>query len=201
MKDDGRPLASLARTMDATTFLPSSLVRRLSSVRAVLLSLLLLLTSCGYHFTPVGGILPESAKTIAIPVFINGTYEPFIDTEVTRAVVDEFLADGRLQVVSLEAADIVLKGTVTKFEITPTSYTVDNYVQSYNVTIGVNIIIEDAKAGKVLLQDKGLGSIFNAGYAVSVGDITQTKIAKDLAIKNACKDLASTLRSRVLEGF
>jgi outer membrane lipopolysaccharide assembly protein LptE/RlpB len=167
----------------------------------ILLSLLLLLTACGYHFTPVGGIVPENAKTIAIPVFINGTYEPFIDTEVTRAVVDEFLADGRLQVVGLEAADIVLKGTVTRFEITPTSYTADTYVQSYNVSIGVSITIEDAKARKVLLQDTGVGSVFNSGYAVSVGDITQTKIAKDTAVKNACRDLASTLRSRVLEGF
>jgi len=166
----------------------------------ILLSLLLL-SACGYHFTPVGGIVPENAKTIAIPVFINGTYEPFIDTEVTRAVVDEFLADGRLRVVGLEAADIVLKGTVTKFDITPTSYTVDNYVQSYNVSIGVSITIEDAKARKVLLQDTGVGSVFNAGYAVSVGNITLTKIAKDLVVKNACRDLASSLRSRVLEGF
>jgi hypothetical protein len=158
-------------------------------------------SSCGYRFTPVGGIVPESAKTIAIPVFINGTYEPLIDTEVTRAVVNEFLTDGRLRVVGPEAADIVLRGTVTKFEITPTSYTADTYVQSYNVTIGVNITVEDAKEHKVLLKDSGVGSVFNSGYAVFIGDITRTKIAKDAAVKNACKDLASTLRSRVLEGF
>ncbi len=176
-------------------------VRNKSAGLILLLLSALVISSCGYHFTPVGGIVPENAKTIAIPVFINGTYEPFIDTEVTRAVVDEFLADGRLQVVSLEGADIVLKGTVTKFEITPTSYTVDTYVQSYNVSIGVSITIEDAKARKVLLQDTGVGSVFNSGYAVSVGDITKTKIVKETAIKNACKDLASTLRSRVLEGF
>lgn len=161
----------------------------------------LIVSSCGYHFTPVGGIVPENAKTIAIPVFINGTYEPLIDTEVTRAVVNEFLTDGRLRVVGPEAADIVLKGTVTKFEITPTSYTADTYVQSYNISIGVNITVEDAKAHKVLLKDSGVGSVFNSGYAVFIGNITKTKIAKDAAVKNACKDLASTLRSRVLEGF
>lgn len=161
----------------------------------------LIVSSCGYHFTPVGGIVPQDAKTIAIPVFINATYEPLIDTEITKAVVDEFLADGRLQVVDLDAADIVLKGRVTKFEITPTSYTADTYVQSYNVSIGVSITIEDAKARRMLLQDTGVGSVFNSGYAVAVGDITRTKIAKDAAVKSACKDLASTLRSRVLEGF
>lgn len=176
-------------------------MRNTSAGLILLVMICLTPSSCGYHFTPVGGIVPESAKTIAIPVFINGTYEPLIDTQVTRAVVDEFLADGRLQVVDLEAADIVLKGAVTKFEITPTSYTADTFVQSYNISIGVNITIEDAKAHKVLLKDSGVGSVFNSGYAVFIGNITQTKIAKDAAVKNACKDLASTLRSRVLEGF
>ena len=204
MRDERRGTRDEGRGMRIDV---SSVVRanevsgRPSSFMTALISMLLLLTACGYRFTPVGGIVPENAKAIAIPVFINGTYEPFIDTEVTRAVVDEFLADGRLQVVSLEAADIVLKGTVTKFDITPTSYTVDNYVASYNVSIGVNITIVDAKAGKVLLKDSGVGSVFNAGYGVSLGDITQTKIAKDTVVKSACKDLASSLRSRVLEGF
>lgn len=165
------------------------------------MSLLALVPSCGYHFTPVGGVVPQGAKTIAIPVFINDTYEPFVDIEVTKAVVEEFLTDGRLQVVSHEAADLVMRGRVTKFELTPTTYTVDSHVQSYNVAIGVSLSIEDAKTQKVLLQDKGLGSVFISSYAVTIGDITATKIAKDTAVKNACKDVASTIRSRVLEGF
>ena len=87
-----------------------------ASIVLVLLALSMLLSSCGYRFTPVGGIVPEDAKTIAIPAFINGTGEPYVDVEVTKAVVDEFLADGRLKVVDAETADLVLKGTVTKFE-------------------------------------------------------------------------------------
>jgi hypothetical protein len=161
----------------------------------------LLPSSCGYHFTPVGGIVPPSAKTIAIPVFINGTMEPYVDVEVTKAVVEEFLADGRLAVVSVETADLVLKGRVTRFELTPASYTADSHVQSYNVSIGVNLTIEDTRTQKELLKDEGVGSVFISGYAVTIGDITATKIAKDAAIKNACKTLASTVRSKVLEGF
>jgi len=163
--------------------------------------LLVAITSCGYHFKSVGGIVPEGAKTIAIPVFINATYEPYVDIEITKAVVEEFLTDGRLQVVNLDAGDLLMKGRVTKFELTPTTFTADSHVQSYNVTIGVSLIVEDSKTHKILLQDKGLGSVFISSYAVTIGDITATKIAKDVAIKNACKDLASTIRSRVLEGF
>ncbi len=163
--------------------------------------LMLLVSSCGYHTTPVGGIVPETSKTIAIPVFINGTNEPYVDIEITRAVVEEFLADGRLQVVSIDAADVVMHGRVVRFDLVPLSYSVDSYVQQYMVNMSVNVSIEESKSHKVLWQENDLSTVFVSQYPVSLGDITATKIAKDGAIKNASKDIASTLRSRVLEGF
>jgi hypothetical protein len=104
-------------------------------------------------------------------------------------------------VVSLEAADVVMRGRVARFDLTPLSYTVDSYVQQYMVNISVNVSIEEAKSQKILWQEKGLSTVFVSSYPVSIGDITATNIAKDGAIKNASKDIASTLRSRVLEGF
>jgi len=172
---------------------------RPSSLAVVLF--FLLLSSCGYRFTPVGGVVPEDSRTIAILAFVNDTNEPYVDVEVTKAVVDEFLADGRLKVVSSEAADLVLKGSVTKFDMTPSSYTTDNYVQSYTVGICVNVTVEDVKTHKIIWQEKGLGSVFVYSYQVTLGDITSTKIAKEAALKTGSRDVASTLRSRLLEGF
>jgi outer membrane lipopolysaccharide assembly protein LptE/RlpB len=199
--DEGR------RTTDEKALNHSSIVLareasdRPSSFVLVLLALSLLLSSCGYRFASVGGIVPEDARTIAIPAFINGTGEPYVDVEVTKAVVNEFLTDGRLKVVSEETADLVLKGKVTKFEMTPSAYTADNYVQSYTVSVGVNVTVEDVKTHKRIWQETGIGSVFNAGYGVSLGDITATKIAKEAALKSASRDVASTLRSRLLDGF
>jgi hypothetical protein len=172
-----------------------------SALIMVLLSLLLLLSSCGYRFTPVGGVVPESARTIAILAFVNGTNEPYVDVEVTKAVVNEFFADGRLKVISSESADLVLRGTVTKFDMTPSGYTPDNYVQSYTVSIVVNVTVEDPMTHKIIWQEKGLSSVFVSSYSVTLGDITATKIAKESALKTASRDVASTLRSRLLEGF
>lgn len=163
--------------------------------------ILVLSLACGYKFTPVGGVVPQGTKTIAIPVFLNGTLEPSIDIEATRAVVEEFMSDGRLHVVGTDVADIILHGKITKFEVAPASYTVDYYVQSYNVVIGVALTVEDARNRSILLQDKGLGTVFNSNYAVSIGDVKSTKIAKGTALKNASRDLASSIRSRILEGF
>lgn len=172
-----------------------------SALTTFLLFLLLLLSSCGYRFTPVGGVVPEDSRTIAILSFVNSTNEPYVDVEVTKAVVDEFLADGRLKVISSEAADLVLKGSVTKFDMIPSGYTADNYVQSYTVSLVVNVTVEDGKTHKLIWQEKGLGSVFVSSYSVTLGDITSTKIAKESALKSASRDVASTLRSRLLEGF
>jgi hypothetical protein len=166
-----------------------------------IISLLVLLSSCGYHFSPVSGTLPQGTKTIAIPVFINETTEPYVDVDVTKAVVEEFLTDGRLRVESLDNADIILQGRVTSFYLTPQAYTADTHVQSYNVRIGISISIEDARTHELILKDAALSSVFTSSYAVTLGDISQTKIAKDAAIQRACKDLASTLRSKVIDGF
>ena len=168
---------------------------------ALLLAVLLSLSSCGYGLTHTGGIVPEGAKNIAIPTFINNTNEPYVDVEVTKAAVNEFVHDGRLNVVSPEAADLILRGKVAKFEMIPQSYDVNSYVQQYYISIVVDISVEDVKAHKIILQEKGLNSVFVASYAVTIGNITSTKIAKEAAVKQASQDVALTLRSRVLEGF
>jgi hypothetical protein len=157
--------------------------------------------SCGYHFSGTGGIVPAGAKSIAVPVCLNATNEPFVDVELTNAVVEEFLTDGRLKVVNLEGADLILRCKITKVDVTPVAYTATTYVQSYNVSINVSVSLEEAKSGKFLFQDKGLGSVFFASYPVTLGDISATKTGKETAIKNASRDVASSIRSRVLEGF
>ena len=209
MRDEGREMRDEGRRKKASSVPAREASGRPSSIMLALLSLLLL-SSCGYRFSSLGSAVPEDAKTLAIPAFMNGTAEPFVDVEVTKAVVREFLTDGRLKVVSAETADLVLKGKVTKFDMTPSAYTADNYVRSYTIAIGVDVSVEDVRTHKIIWQEKGLGSIFVASYPVVPVDptaattqvnITATKIAKEAALASASRDVASTIRSRLLEGF
>jgi outer membrane lipopolysaccharide assembly protein LptE/RlpB len=193
MKDEGR------ETRDEERSHPLSVVM-------VLLALVMLLASCGYRLGGTGGLVPEGARSISVPVFINGTHEPYVDTEVTKAVVNEFLTDGRLQVVSLDSADLALRGKVTKYEVVALSYTVNSYVQQYRATITVDVSLEDLRSKKILWQEKGIQSVFISDYPITYDalgrtDIRSTKIGKEAAIQKASQDIALTLRSRVLEGF
>ncbi len=176
-------------------------MRNKYSLYVVIATVLLWPLSCGYHLSGTGAIVPEGVKTISVPVFFNATNEPYVDVEVTQAVVEEFLADGRLKVVSLEDAELVLRGRIAKYEVTALSYNPQSYVQQYRVILVVDADLQDGRTKKILWHEKGIESSFISDYAVSVGDIRATRITKDAAIKKASQDIAWTLRSRVLEGF
>ena len=172
----------------------------------VAVALIAIVPACGYHLTGTGSIVPQGAKTISVPVFFNGTNEPYVDVEVTQAVVEEFLTDGRLKVVSLEDSDLALRGKITKYEAIPLSFNPQSFVQQYRVRLVVDAVLEDLGSKKILWRERGIESSFISDYTVSYdptgkAEITLTKIAKDTAIKKASQDIAKTLRSRVLEGF
>lgn len=167
----------------------------------ILAMLLMAMSSCGYRLSGKGSLVPEGAKTIAVPAFINNTNEPYVDVEVTKAVVDEFIADGRLRIVDVEAADLALRGSVVNYEVTALSFSADSFVQQYRVRIVVNASLEDLRAKKTLWRENSIEAVFISDYPVAIGNISATKVAKELAIKKAGQDIAWTLRSRVLEGF
>jgi outer membrane lipopolysaccharide assembly protein LptE/RlpB len=168
---------------------------------ALVLALLTSAPACGYRLSGTGLLVPEGTKTIAVPGFINLTNEPYVDVEVTKAVTDEFIADGRLRVVDVEAAELVLRGKVARYDVTALSYTASNYVQQYRVRLVVDVSLQDLRSKKILWSEAGIEAVFIADYKVTIGDITSTKTAKEASIKKTSQDIAWTLRSRVLEGF
>jgi len=174
---------------------------RNKTVIVMLFASLVVVSSCGYRVTGTGLLIPEGTKTIAVPGFINNTNEPYIDLDLTKAVVDEFIADGRLRVADVESADIVLRGKVVKYEVTALSFTADTFVQQYRVRLVVDASLEDLRSKKILWKENGIEAVFISDYKVTIGDITVTKMAKEAAIQKASQDIAWTVRSRVLEGF
>jgi hypothetical protein len=206
MKNDRRGTRD-EKAMKHAAIIPESEANgRLSSL-AVVLFFLFMFSSCGYHISGTGGIVPEGAKTISIPMFFNATNEPYVDVEVTQAVVDEFMTDGRLRVVGLDDADLALRGKILKYEATPIAYNPQSYVQQYSVHLALEASLEDVRSKKILWQEMGTESNFISNYTVSFDttsgavDIRGTRITKDAALKKASQDIARTLRSKVLEGF
>lgn len=159
---------------------------------------LLTISSCGYRFSGRTNELPSHIKAVAVPIFVNATQEPLIESVITNKVIQEFIGDGRLKVVDIGRADAVLKARIIAFSLAPLSFDKGDNVLEYRVVIQCELVLEDVRENKIIWKEPALTQ--SADYKVS-GDISATRTAKDRAIEEASKRFASDLVARIFEGF
>ena len=96
-------------------------------------------TGCGiYSFSPGG---KSSIKTIAVMQFENKTIEYGLSSRMTDLVIDAFINDGNLKVVSQSEADAILIGVMTNYERKPYTYDESDVVSQYVVKIVFDITL------------------------------------------------------------
>lgn len=165
----------------------------------VLLGAGLTATGCGYHVVGRANTLPEGARTIAIPAFVNRTTEYRIEQILTQAVVHEFVARTKYRVVpETEDADLVLQGEVTSLAGGAVLYdTITGRATTVLVTVGLRVSMHDS-AGKSLYQNNNF--VFREPYEISE-DIPSFFQEESPALDRMSRDFADQLVSDVLENF
>ncbi len=160
----------------------------------------LLLLSCGYKLAGRADTIPERVRTIAIPTFQNATTEYKIEQLLTRAVVREFLARTRYQVVSDEAAaDATLSATVLNFTDFPVNYDPSTGRASTVQTVTqMHVILWDRQSGQRLYENPNME--FRELYEVSINPEAYFE-ERQAAIARASDTMARDLVSAILEGF
>jgi hypothetical protein len=128
----------------------------MTSVRrvvAVVLTLAIFVAAgCGvYTFNPGGR---SDIKSIAIERFENKTTEYGLADQMSDLVIDAFIADGNLKVVSLENADAVLSGVLTRYERRPYKYDQNDQVESYEVIMDFDITLRKPKTDAEIWKEK-----------------------------------------------
>lgn len=172
----------------------------------ILISLaLVFITGCGYHFVGHDRSLSAHFKSIAIPTLYNDTFEPLVGKKITGFIKEEFVANGVLNIVNDPSmADLVLAGRITGFNLIPISFTKDNRVREYRVSIKVDIDLTDKtgspgqKDKKYILSEKGRE--VTAEYLVT-DDISANRAAEDRAIDEAGRLFSEDLVSQIMESL
>ncbi len=85
------------------------------------LMLTLSLSACSYGFQAGAGF-PDYVKTVAIVPFENDTTRPEITDEVFNLLLREFPRSQGLQPAGEDVADAVIRGTITRYDVTTPSY-------------------------------------------------------------------------------
>ena len=182
----------------------------------ILVTILAVSSGCGYHFLGKGkGTLGE-VKTIAIPYFVNKTFEPGIDRIFTDALVNEFVESREFTLTSEDKADVVMKGVLKSFEDQPISFNRNDRALEYRATVTLEFSVEERATGKVLWRDRNI--THNEEYRVDMKnvpstditnnkeyqvqqDIAVTEFNKDQAVKRLAGELAERIHDNLLEGF
>lgn len=117
---------------------------------------LLLAAGCGYGFTPVGGHVPEEARSISIRLFDNRTREYGLDVRLRQAVQDEFRRRGPLRVVDEESGDLVMTGSIRRFATVPVAFSAVDEAVQYQGVMQVAVRLRERASGRVLYETKNL---------------------------------------------
>ena len=161
------------------------------------LMLVLLFPSCGYHLDGYGSALPSHIRTIAIPVFKNVSSQPNIHRDATDAIRKKFITDARLKLVGSSTADLLLRGTITDYQLRAVSFSGKDVAEEYIVRLGVQIETYDQVKKKILLNQK-----FTTQWDYrATSNIINSESARFAALKEAYDDLAAQLIGIIVEQF
>jgi hypothetical protein len=98
-----------------------------------------------------GGIkkeLPNSLTKISVQPFENKTGQPNVDQLLTQKTIQDFIADGRLNVVAEKDADAIVRGTLQRYDKIVLTRDANQVPQQYKLQLIVDIDFVDAKTGQ-----------------------------------------------------
>jgi len=175
-------------------------IRIRPAVAAIAAAVLLgaLAATCGYRLRGTGTSLPPGIKTISVPVFKNRTTRFELDVKLTRAVVNELVARGKVEISADPAtADAVLEGEITGFRASPIGFSGANQADRYNVTVTAKVALKDRRSAATLFDNPDF--VYQQEYDVPPG--TSFESLESEAIEKIAEKFARSLVVAVLEGF
>jgi hypothetical protein len=152
--------------------------------------------SCGYSTSTA--LLPTHLKTIAIPVFENGTTQSQLEQEITQAVIDKFVQDNHLKVVGERAANAVLRGRVVEYRNAVFGFSATEQASEYRVTIGVSVTMKDLVKNREMWKDENLLKTTNYFVVDAPGQKAKTELD---GRKEAIQKIADEIVARTVEGW
>jgi len=163
-----------------------------------ILFLCLLLLQCGYRLRGTGSFLPEHIKKINVPLFKNLTTRFELDLKLTRAVINELVTRGKIEVTSdAQNADAVLTGEIVTFGVNPIAFTGDARADSYAIIVAARIVLKDNKSHQEIFSNPYIS--YQEEYNVPQG--SDFEALESDAIDKVAVSFARALVIAILEGF
>lgn len=175
-------------------------------LRLFCIFLLFSIPGCGYT---TGSLLPTHLKTIYVDSFSNKIdvskessdkqgyeiYRSGLESDVTSAIIDQFIFDGNLSIATPEDPDLVLSGELVNFTKEPLRYDKFDNIEEYRVLVSVNIELKDVGTDKPMWRETYFTG--ESTYRTS-GTLAKTETR---AVEEAVLDLAKRIVEKTTEGW
>ncbi|MBM3880239.1 MAG: hypothetical protein FJ387_11055 [Verrucomicrobia bacterium] len=125
--------------------------------RAASLALVLiasLLAGCaGYRLGPTAGF-PAGSRTVRVGAFLNNTREPRLADAVVHALRKRFQQDGTFRLATHDPGDVLLTGTILRYDRTPVSFQPSDIItaRDYEIYLTVHVVAEESGTGRKLVD-------------------------------------------------
>lgn len=168
----------------------------------------IILCGCGYT-TAMVMPRPYTQASIHVDNFVNKidvtrettdrkvyyAYQPGMESDITREVIDRFIFDGNYEVKDAKSAHYLLKGELIDFKREPLRYDANDNVIEYRMSVVVDIEFYDNDNGKLLWCEKHFAG--ESTYRTT----GQFARSETLARQDAVKDLARRIVERTVENW
>ncbi len=136
----------------------------------LLFSLALFSVSCASPYDPAPQLLPSYIKSVYVRPVVNNTNQYGLEDKFTKAIIDEFMRDGRLSVVtSEEESDGTVVCEIKRYVLQPLTYDANMVTEQYKLWILINVYFIDRHENITLWAEPNMEGIQIYADAVKVG--------------------------------
>jgi len=154
--------------------------------------------ACGYRVVGYGGQLPGGITRVEVPVFENQTSRSNVGRLLTEDFIRELLGAAKVNVVTGEGAQAIIRGTVTSYKREPITFDAKQKPLENRLTIVMDVALVSKGDQRVLFAEKAVAVRYD--YAVKT-DLQENDKLEDDALRSASKQMSQKLVSLMLESF
>ncbi|MBQ3834898.1 MAG: LptE family protein [Elusimicrobia bacterium] len=157
------------------------------------------LVSCASPYDPAPQLLPAYIKNVYVRPVVNNTNQYGLEDKFTNAIIDEFMRDGRLSVVTNEdESDGVVVCEIKRYTLQPLTYDSNMVTEQYKLWILINVYFIDKHENITLWVEPNMEGIQIYADQVKVGFGGMTE---DTAREYIWEKLSRDIVKRTVKGF
>jgi hypothetical protein len=172
---------------------------------ALILTLALACSGCGYALAGRGSFLPDYIKVVGIPPIENRSTYLQVEQILTEKIRTEFIGRGKYSVLSEAAgSDAVLTGEITGISAQPIGFNEQQFASRYLFIMTMRVQLTDARTSMVLWSNDALTFREEAELATRGATSFDTSAFVDQersSFDRIAGDVARTVVTAILEAF